>query len=233
MRCRRCWSSTLPIRPWLFAAFKQPDVRRIYRLKRFDADPTMTSIQAVDITSNLPTGIYFKSLGVDRMRPHTIYAGTDFGVYQGRSTDGGATWFWQPYKNGIPEAADVRALEVHPVTGVMRAGTFGRGVYEVHTDWPIGSLVAAEGRVSVLRAQDVGQGFGPPGDFIDADVIVQLDSMPGYSFGFQYRLDAQRAARRGMLNRLRDAMRHNTLVRLEYVRTGFRNGMLTRVYNLP
>ena len=58
-------------------------------------------------------------------------------------------------------------------------------------------------------------------------MIVQLDSMPGYSFGFQLRLDAQRAARRGMLDRLRDAMRRDTLVRLEYVRTGFRNGLLT------
>jgi hypothetical protein len=219
----------------LFAAFKQLDARerRIYRLKRSNADPVEASVQAVDITSNLPAGIFIKSLGVDRLRPQTIYAGTDFGVYQGRSTDGGTTWFWQPYKNGMPEAVDVRALEVHPVTGVMRAGTFGRGVYEVHTDWPIGSLVAAEGRVSLLRAQDVGQSYGPPGDVIDADVIVQLDSMPGYSFGFQFRLDAQRVARRGMLNRLRDAMRRNTPVRLEYVRTGFRNGLLTRVYNLP
>jgi hypothetical protein len=92
---------------------------------------------------------------------------------------------------------------------------------------------SAEGHVTLLRAQDVGQGYGPPGDVLDADVIVQLDSMPGYAFGFQLRVDSQAAARTGMLRRLRDAMRLDTLVRLEYVRTGFRNGRLTRVYDLP
>ena len=217
----------------LFAAFRPNGQaeKRVYRLVRLDNPPTLAS--AVDITSNLPQGIRMKSLAVDRMQPHTIYAGTDFGVYRGHSSDGGVTWTWTAYKDGMPEAVDVRALEVHPVTGTLRAGTFGRGVYEVDTDWPIGALVAVEGRVTVLRAQDVGQGFGPPGDVIDADVIVQLDTTPGYSYGFQLRLDGEAAARRGMLDRLRDALRRDTRVRLEYVRTGFRNGLLRRVWNLP
>jgi photosystem II stability/assembly factor-like uncharacterized protein len=217
----------------MFAAFGPGanDSGRIYRLQRFDAAPTMVS--AADITANLPAGIRVKSLAVDRLMPHTIYAGTDFGVYQGRSADGGATWFWVPYKNGMAEAVDVRALEVHPVTGVLRAGTFGRGVYEVQPDWPIGSLAAAEGRVTLLRVQDVGQLYGAPGDVIDADVIVRIDSRPEYAFGFQLRLDTQGPARRGMLNRLRDAFNRNAIVHLEYVRTGFRNGMLQRVWILP
>ena len=77
-----------------------------------------------------------KSLAVDRLQPQTIYAGTDFGVYRGQSSDGGATWSWTSYKDGMPEAVDVRALEVHPVTGTLRAGTFGRGVYVVDTVSP-------------------------------------------------------------------------------------------------
>lgn len=226
----------------LFAAFRPPEnctpigapqCGRVFRVERFASAPTSTSVLVVDITANLPAGIVMKSLAVDLLQPQTIYAGTDFGVYRGHSSDGGATWTWTSYKNGMPEAVDVRALEVHPVSGVMRAGTFGRGVYEVDTDWPIGALIAAEGRVTVLRVQDVGQLYGPPGDAIDADVIVQLDSTPGFSYGFQLRVDGDAAARRGMLDRLRDAMRRDTRVRLEYVRTGFRNGLLRRVWNLP
>lgn len=217
----------------VFAAFRPSGQaeERVYRLVRLDNPPT--AALAVDITNDLPVGVRLKSLAIDRLQPQTIYAGTDFGVYRGHSSDGGATWNWTSYKNGMPEAVDVRALEVHPTTGVMRAGTFGRGVYEVDTDFPIGSLIAAEGRVTALRIQDVGQGFGPPGDVVDADVIVQLDSTPGFSYGFQLRLDGDATARRGMLDRLRDALRRDTRVRLEYVRTGFRNGMLRRVWNLP
>ena len=226
----------------LFAAFRPPkdclpveapSCARIYRVERLASPPNSASVIATNITANLPFGVRIKSLAVDLLQPQTIFVGTDFGVYRGHSADGGATWTWTSYKDGIPEAVDVRALEVHPTTGVMRAGTFGRGVYEVDTDWPLGALIAVEGRVTVLRAQDVGEGFGPPGDFIDAEVIVQLDSTPGFSYGFQLRVDGDAAARRGMLDRLRDALRRDTRVRLEYVRTGFRNGLLRRVWNLP
>ena len=46
------------------------------------------------------------------------------------------TWFWLPYANGLPDGADVRDLEVHPATGVMRAAPFGRSAFEVNTDDP-------------------------------------------------------------------------------------------------
>ena len=226
----------------LFAAFRPPQgcapgnspaCGRVFRVERFASAPTSASVLAIDITANLPAGIVMKSLAVDRLQPQTIFAGTDFGVYRGHSADGGATWSWTPYKNGIAEAVDVRALEIHPTTGVMRAGTFGRGVYEVDTDWPMGALIAVDGRLTLLRVQDVGQLYGAPGDVIDADVIVQLDSTPGFSYGFQLRVDGDAAAHRGMLDRLRDALRRDTRVRLEYVRTGFRNGLLRRVLDAP
>jgi hypothetical protein len=34
---------------------------------------------------------------------------------------------------------------------------------------------------------EVGTGYGPPDDFLDAEVIVWLDSEPEKAFGFQLR----------------------------------------------
>jgi len=73
-----------------------------------------------------------RTIAIDKNYPFTIYAGTDRGVYQGRSLDHGFTWFWRPYMNGLPPA-DVRDLEVHPATGIMRAFTHGRSAFEVRT----------------------------------------------------------------------------------------------------
>ena len=157
-----------------------------------------------------------------------MFVGTNQGVYRGRSLDGGVTWFWTPYNNGLPRP-DVRDLEVHPTTGVLRAATFGRGVYEVNTDFPLGSLLAIEGVPIFLRAHDVGTGFGPPGDQIDVEAVVRLDVAPHRAFGFQLRTDGGEAAHRGMLDLLRDAFDRRHVVRIEYIRTGFRNGRIVRV----
>jgi hypothetical protein len=188
-------------------------------------------VTAQDITFNLPSGLSVKALAVDRMNSFTIYAGTNRGVYRGRSVDGGATWNWQPYMNGLP-LADVRELEVHPVTGVMRVTTFGRSAYEVNTDFPLGTLLSAAGKLTFLRVHDAGTGFGPPNDFLDGEVVVQLDSQPGRGFGFRLRPDADEAARRGMLDVLRSAFRNNRTIRLDYIRTGLRNGTIIRVEKL-
>jgi hypothetical protein len=153
-------------------------------------------------------------------------------VYRGRSIDGGKTWFWVAYANGLPPA-DVRDLEVHPGTGVMRAATYGRSAYEVHTDAPIGSLLAAQGKLTFLRVHDVGTGFGPPIDSIDGEVVARLDSDPRKAFGFQLRKDAGEADHRGMLDVLRDGFTSSRLVRIEYVRTGLRHGRIVRVVHLP
>jgi hypothetical protein len=86
------------------------------------------------------------TIAVDRMTPRTIYAGTDGGVYKGVLNPTGTAWAWTPFDNGLPPA-DVRTLEVNPLTGVMRAGTFGRGAFEV--------LTAAIGTKSTGVAPDV------------------------------------------------------------------------------
>jgi hypothetical protein len=145
----------------IYVTFNGTGAGRVYRLKR--ASPAPAAMAAEDITSNLPAELAVRTVAVDRMVPLTIYVGTNRGVYRGASSDGGATRTWTPYTNGLP-LADVVDLDVHAITGVMRAGTFGRGVYEVNTDFPIGSLLPAEGRVTFLRGHDVGTGWGPPTD---------------------------------------------------------------------
>jgi hypothetical protein len=169
-----------------------------------------------------------QTLAVDRVHPFTVYVGTNRGVYRGRSTDGGTTWTWTTYMNGLPPA-DVRDLEVHPVTGVIRAATMGRSAYEVYTEHPIGSVLAAEGHPTLLRVHDVGTKFGPPTDQLDVEVVFQLDADPRKAFGFQLRTDSNEAAHQQMLDILRDAFHRGGSVRVEYVRTGLHNGKAIRV----
>lgn len=213
----------------LYASFGGTGIRRVYRLVRsITSPPTFT---AQDITSDLPMGLAVRAVAVDRNYPFTVYAGMEKGVYRGRSVDQGKTWFWVPYVNGLPPA-DVRDLEVHAGTGVMRAATMGRSAYEVNTDHPTGSVLAVEGRITFLRVHDVGTGFGPPTDAIDGEVVVKFDTEPLKAFGFQLRTDANEEGHRGMLDALRDGMRANRRVRVEYIRTGLRHGRLIRVVHV-
>ena len=57
----------------------------------------------------------------------------------------------------------------------------------------------------MLRVHDVGTGYGPRHDFINVEVVIQLDSMPRQALGFQFRNDRNDLARQGALNLLRDA----------------------------
>ena len=213
-----------------YATFGGTGSGRVYRITRSSAAPA--NVAASDITSNLPTGIAANTIAVDRMAPFTIYVGTGRGVYRGASTNHGVTWSWSSYNTGMP-LANVTDLEVHPATGVMRATTFGRSAYEVHTDWPIGTLAAAQGRITFLRVHDVGTGWGPPSDFLNVEVVIALDTLPGRGFGFQLRADSEEAARHGMLDLLRDAFNRNSRVTVDYVKTGLRNGRILRVVDLP
>jgi hypothetical protein len=91
-------------------------------------------------------------------------------------------------------------------------------------------LVESKGRITFLRVHDVGTGFGPPTDFLDVEVVVQIDSQPGKSFGFQLRNDNNRPARQGMLDVLRDAFANNFPVLIDYNVTPPKvNGVMIRV----
>lgn len=214
----------------LYVSFGGGQRGRVVRLVKTAASPS--AFAASDITSDLPSGRIVQTIAIDRNHRFTLFTGTDRGVFRGRSVDGGTTWFWLPYGNGLPATVDVRDLEVHPGTGVMRAATFGRSAFEVNTDHPMGSVLAAEGKITFLRTHDRGTGFGPPLEFLDGEVIVQLDSEPGKSFGFQLRADGNEQERRGMLDLLRNAFRRNEAIRIEYVRTTIHNGVIFRVVKI-
>lgn len=87
------------------------------------------------------------------------------------------------------------------------------------------------GKLSLLRVHDVGTGYGPATDFIDVEAIIWLDTKPGMAFGFQLRNDANRPARQGMLDVLRDAFNNNWIVTIDYeIESGKNNGVIIRVW---
>lgn len=54
-----------------------------------------------------------------------IYIGTDLGVYYRDSSMND----WEPFNKGLPNVS-VSELEIHDATGILRAATFGRGMWE-------------------------------------------------------------------------------------------------------
>ena len=96
-------------------------------------------------------------------------------------------------------------------------------------DRPLGGVYANEGRVDFLRVHDVGTGYGPPVDALDAEAIITIDTAPGMAFGFTLRDDADEIAHRGMLDTLRTAFNQERAVRIEFVRTSLRKGRAIRV----
>ncbi len=116
----------------VFVATNQQLSERVFFLKHTTDGPSRGTIVPQDITSDLPIRLRVNALAIDRFLPFTIYAGTYQGVYRGRSADAGATWSWDLYSTGLP-LTKINDLDVHPVTGVLRAATYGRSAYEVNT----------------------------------------------------------------------------------------------------
>lgn len=54
-----------------------------------------------------------------------IYIGTDIGVFYRNNTLGD----WIPFSNNLP-VVEVTDLEIHDAAGLLRAGTYGRGIWE-------------------------------------------------------------------------------------------------------
>lgn len=91
-------------------------------------------------------------------------------------------------------------------------------------------LLESKGHITFLRVHDVGTGYGPPTDYLDVEVVIQLDSQPGKAFGFQLRNDSNMPARQGMLDLLRDAFANNFPVLIDYNVTPPKvNGVIIRV----
>jgi hypothetical protein len=87
------------------------------------------------------------------------------------------------------------------------------------------------GKLSLLRVNNLNDRFGPMGDQITAEVIFRLASQPNRAFGVRLRDDANLAVGQGMLDLLRDAMRHGWVVNLDAdVPNGKQNGIAVRVW---
>jgi hypothetical protein len=97
----------------------------------------------------------------------------------------------------------------------------------------IGDILAARGRISLLRVHDPNTGYGPSGDRIDGEVVIHLDTQPGRAFGFKLRNGSNLAMHRGMLDLLCDAFNNNHTVAIDYRRTGPANGTIIRANVIP
>ncbi len=123
---------------WLvFSGYGSPHV-----FKSTDAGLTWT-----DRTGNLPD-IPVQSVVVDPINSDWVYVGTDLGVY--RTLDGGLSWM--DMSGGMPPAM-VLDLTLKPEGRILRAATFGNGIYEMNLADPAG-IDVAEGRAGI--------GMSPP-----------------------------------------------------------------------
>jgi photosystem II stability/assembly factor-like uncharacterized protein len=82
------------------------------------------------ISGNLPA-IPKNALAINPVDTSNLFVGTDFGVYS--TTDGGKSW--QILGSGMPKVVVVD-LELHP-SGVLRAATHGRSIYEMAVTVPV------------------------------------------------------------------------------------------------
>jgi hypothetical protein len=167
----------------------------------------------------------------DPLRPGARFAVGAAGVFQ---TLDGVRWSSLLRSSAKGTRPNNAAYDFVTCPRALYVATGNRGLLRLSPlapDWeyPMGSLQAAEGRVELLRVHDVGTGFGPPHDQLDAEVIVQLDTEPEKAFGFQLRTGAAQRVAAGMLGLLRDAFGRDRRVRLEFIRTGCRTGRVLRV----
>ena len=77
-------------------------------------------------------------------------------------------------------------------------------------------ILAATGKLTMLRTHDQGTKYGPANDSIDAEIAIALNTAPGKSFGFQLRADDRNPSRRAMYDLLLHAYVHDWTVRIDY-----------------
>ena len=94
------------------------------------------------------------------------------------------------------------------------------------------ALLNTSGKIKMLRVNEIGDRFGPAADFIQAEVIVQLDHQTGdTASGFKLRVDANQPVRQGMLDLLRDAFNNGWRVHFDHeVPAGKAKGTIVRVW---
>lgn len=178
-----------------------------------------------------PAPALLRDMQFDPRHPGHRYAVGPAGVFQ---TLDGARWTCLLRSSAAACRPMNLAYDFESCPRALYVSTSNRGILKLaplppEWDFPVGSLQAAVGRITLLRIHDVGTGFGPPGDQLDGEIVVFLDTQPEKAFGLRLRADANRAAAEGMLSVLRDVFNRDRVVRLEFVRTGCRSGRIVRV----
>jgi hypothetical protein len=181
--------------------------------------------------STNPAESVLRAMEFDATRPGLRFAVGAAGVFM--TTDGAD---WQPILRSSALAMQPTSITYDPISceRAVYVGTSNRGLLKlspIPPDWdfPQGSLQATTGHITLLRVHDVGTGFGPPNDVLDAEIIVELDSELEKAFGLQLRDDTNRSAAEGMLALLRDSFGRGRAVRIEFTRTGCHMGTIERV----
>ena len=98
-----------------------PDATKAHTWKSTDFGASWTIIE-----NGLPAGVPVNQISIDPGSTTTLYAATHLGVY--RSTDAGASW--TRFGAGMP-LVNVTDLQILPDSSLVRAGTFGRSVWEL------------------------------------------------------------------------------------------------------
>jgi photosystem II stability/assembly factor-like uncharacterized protein len=118
-------SNTNPLKVWVvFSGYSAPD--KVY--KSVDGGNNW-----IDISAGLPN-LPINTIVYRNNSPRDIiYIGADIGVYYRDSTSG-----WIPFSTDLPNVA-IRDLEIFYPSGKIRAGTYGRGVWEsaLHINIPL------------------------------------------------------------------------------------------------
>jgi hypothetical protein len=93
-------------------------------------------------------------------------------------------------------------------------------------------LETKSGKIVLLRVNEVNDIYGPPGDSMQVEVVIRLDTMAeGAASGFQLRPGNAQPAREGMLRLLRDALAHGWRVSFDHdIQPGKTKGRIIRVW---
>lgn len=97
------------------------DGEKVY--ETFDTGATWTNI-----SYNLPN-VGMEAIIYENNGQHRLFAGTDMGIYYRKPADTS----WSLYGSGMPNT-NVNKLEIHALTHTLRAGTYGRGVWQCTLD---------------------------------------------------------------------------------------------------
>jgi photosystem II stability/assembly factor-like uncharacterized protein len=100
------------------------DRRRVWRF-----DGTKWDARSGPASGDNLLDVEHNAIVVDKRASHDVYVGADIGVWH--STDQGNSW--KPMENGLPDAP-VFDLQIHATQRLLRAATYGRGVYEIALD---------------------------------------------------------------------------------------------------